>query len=145
MLCLDIPPEEWKIHSSHSDSMNTLGLVVISIVTGMALSILGNKTTAITTFITQINELVMKCTAWVIALSPIGIFFLVVAQMVKMSSLIEMFGKLGMYSTTVILGLFIHGFITLPLFYFLHTRKNPYTYLAGTAKALATAFGTASR
>lgn len=125
--------------------MNTLGLVVISIVVGIAMSTQQNQMNALTTFVSQINLLVMKITGWVITISPIGIFFLVLSQMMKMQSVADLFGKLGLYSITILLGLFIHGFLVLPIVYFVHTRRNPYTYLAGTTEALASAFGTSSR
>ena len=52
---------------------------------------------------------------------------------------------LGFYMLTVLCGLFIHGFIILPLLYLIVVRKNPIRYLGGIAQAMVTAFGTASR
>merc|ERR1712226_1408629 len=58
------------------------------------------------------------------------------------------FGKvlmqLGWYFTTVILGLFIHGLIVLPIMYSLITRTLPFKFIWNMANAFTTAFGTGS-
>jgi len=54
-------------------------------------------------------------------------------------------GQLGMYFTTVLLGLFIHGFIVIPLYYSICTRKLPFRFILNMSQALFTAFGTGSR
>jgi Na+/H+-dicarboxylate symporter len=53
--------------------------------------------------------------------------------------------SLGLYMITVIAGLLIHGFITLPVIYFVIVRKNPLRFFFGMGGALLTAFGTSSR
>lgn len=51
---------------------------------------------------------------------------------------------LGKYFMTVLLGLFIQGFIILPLLFVALVRKNPFTFIKGLGNAIITAFGTAS-
>lgn len=53
--------------------------------------------------------------------------------------------SLGLYMLTVIVGLLIHAFITLPIIYFVIVRKNPVRFFFGMGSALLTAFGTSSR
>ena len=53
-----------------------------------------------------------------------------------------MLGQLGMYFLTVMVGLFIHGFVVLQLIYFLVTRKLPFKFVANLSEALTTAFAT---
>lgn len=53
--------------------------------------------------------------------------------------------RLGMYMVTVLAGLFIHAVVTLPLLYFVITRKNPLLLFKGVLQAWVTALGTASR
>jgi solute carrier family 1 (glial high affinity glutamate transporter), member 3 len=65
--------------------------------------------------------------------------------MLEMESWEIMLGQLGMYFLTVMIGLFIHGFIVLQLIYFIVTRKLPFRYVGNLSEALATAFATSSR
>ena len=61
-----------------------------------------------------------------------------------MESLAEVIGQLGKYFMTVLLGLFIHGFGTIAIIFFLVVRKLPYGYVFKMSQVLATAFGTGS-
>ena len=56
-----------------------------------------------------------------------------------------LFEDIGMYSLTVLLGLFIHACIVLPLIYFIATRKNPLKVVTAVPQALFMAFATSSR
>ena len=78
-------------------------------------------------------------------LSPVGVLFLVASKMLEMESWEVMLGQLGMYFLTVMIGLFIHGFIVLQLIFFVVTRKLPFRYVGNLSEALATAFATSSR
>lgn len=71
--------------------------------------------------------------------------FLVCGKILDIDDPGVMMQRLGMYMLTVILGLFIHAFLTLSLVYFAATRKNPFIILRGVLQALVTAFGTGSR
>jgi solute carrier family 1 (high affinity glutamate transporter) protein 1/solute carrier family 1 (high affinity glutamate transporter) protein 3 len=62
-----------------------------------------------------------------------------------MDNLGTIFTQLGYYMLTVLAGLAVHGFIVLPLVYFIGTRKNPIIFMYNMIRALLTAWGTASR
>merc|ERR1712213_247597 len=53
-------------------------------------------------------------------------------------------GQLGLYFMTVLLGLFLHGFIVLPIIFTICTRQLPFRFIANMTNAFTTAFGTAS-
>ena len=74
-----------------------------------------------------------------------GILFLIAAKVGEVDDLGSLFASIGFYCLTVLVGLFIHGIITLPLIYFLFTRKNPFKMYRGVMQALVFAFGTSSR
>ena len=77
--------------------------------------------------------------------SPIGITFLIAGKILEMEDFGVMIGQVGVYFLTVLVGLFLHGSVVLPLIYFVVTRKNPYKFMYGISQAMATAFGTSSR
>lgn len=53
--------------------------------------------------------------------------------------------QLGIYVSTVFLGLLIHGLIVLPSLYFISTRQSPFRLLSKIGPAIVTALGTSSR
>lgn len=65
-------------------------------------------------------------------------------KILDIGSLEEVVGQLGMYFLTVMLGLFLHGFGTISVIFFLIVRRLPFSYLAQMGQVLATAFGTGS-
>ncbi|XP_046621437.1 excitatory amino acid transporter 1-like isoform X1 [Neodiprion virginianus] len=134
----------WKIEHEYADGTNILGLVVFSTVLGITLGKMGPDGRPLLRFFEALSSAMMIITNWVIWVSPIGVLFLVSSKLLEMKSFEVIIGQLGMYFMTVLVGLFIHGFIVLPLIYFLVTRRNPFSYVSNMAQALATAFGTSS-
>lgn len=74
-----------------------------------------------------------------------GVLFLVASKVLELDDFGVIVGRLGMYFLTVVLGLFVHGFVLLPLMYSLFTRKLPFEFTMNMGQAIITAFGTASR
>lgn len=85
------------------------------------------------------------CVINVVRYSPIGVCFLIAAKLVDIEDLGGVLSSLGYYMLTVLLGLFIHGFIVIPLIYLVFVRKNPFKFMYGIIQAIVTAFATASR
>lgn len=139
-----IPLEEYKMTSEYANNTNVLGLVVFSILFGITLGKMGHRGKPLLDFFHTLSETMMIITNWVIWLSPVGVFFLVTAKLMEISSFQEIIGQLGWYFMTVLAGLFIHGFGTLSVLYFICTRTLPFRFIAGMGQVLATAFGTAS-
>lgn len=136
--------DTWSVGGKYTDGMNIIGLVVASIVFGIALSALKEESQLVLKFFQQLSHTVMKVTGWVIWLSPIGVLFLITAKLLEMDDLGEVFGKLGLYFAVVAGGIVFHGFVILPLLFFLFTRKNPVRFVGNMSQAIATAFGTSS-
>jgi Na+/H+-dicarboxylate symporter len=93
-------------------------------------------------------DVIMKITLFIIRFTPLGIFSItakVIAQQIHMGNEIsEVISRLGLYFITVLLGLAIHGFITLPLSVKLLGRANPIKHMKNMTTPLLTAFSTSS-
>jgi len=134
----------WKIGGEYVNSMNILGLVFFSVFLGVTLAVMEEKGKPLMDFFTCLSEAMMTITTWVIYMAPVGVFFLIGGQILEMDDFSVVAGQLGKYFMTVLLGLFLHGFIVLPIIYAATTRKLPFRFIANMTNAFTTAFGTAS-
>jgi Na+/H+-dicarboxylate symporter len=93
-------------------------------------------------------DVIMKITLFIIKFTPLGIFSItakVFAQQVQMGNDIsEVISRLGLYFITVLIGLFFHGLVTLPLSVKLLGRANPVKHFKNMVTPLLTAFSTSS-
>lgn len=87
-------------------------------------------------------EIMMKMTLAVISLAPIGIAALIATLVATTGP--QLFSQLVGYFVTVLTALMLHMFVTLPLLFWLITRRNPYKVMRAMSPALLTAFSTAS-
>jgi len=126
---------------------NLLPLIVFAIIFAGMLTTLGKRVQAITEMIGQVNDALMSFVLLLMKVAPIGIFCLVAARFGEAQAqgqFLAEIGRTGWYFATVLLGLGIHGLVTLPLIYWIFTRKNPYRFLYHMSQAILTAFSTAS-
>ena len=87
----------------------------------------------------------MKNYRMIFRVSPLGVMFLVAAKLLEIQDFAAIIGRLGLYFLTVLLGLFIHGFGTLTVIYYVCTKKLPFKVIGQLSQVMVTAFGTASR
>jgi len=121
----------------------TLGVIVTALLLGLAIAAGGARTRIVVEFFDALFDALMRLVSWIIWLTPAGVFFLV-AWTVGKIGFTELVGPLFKYISTVLLGLFIHGVIVLPVVLFLFTRANPFRFMWQMRRALMTAFGTDS-
>lgn len=126
---------------------NVLGLIVLSLLFGGALTLGGERARRVIEIIEVVNEALLRIVRLVVWLAPIGVFGLVADRLGKaggggvVGAELE---RLSWYAVTVVTGLFIHGVVILPLLLAVLARRSPRRYGAGMTDALLTAFGTAS-
>lgn len=124
-----------------------LPLIVFSIVFAGMLTTMGDRVRAITDGIVQINEAMMSFIMLLMKLAPLGIFCLVASRFGEAQAegnLLQVIGQTGGYGITVLAGLGFHALVTLPAIYWMFLRRNPYKFIHKMAKAILTAFSTAS-
>lgn len=138
-----------SIDVSYGGSQNVLGLIVFCSMFGYYLGKIaseGNKSAeqALALF-NGLNDAIMAMVDLIMWYVPIGLLFLISNKIMGMGDdMGSTWAALGMFILTSIVALVVHGFIVLPLLYFILVRKNPFTYLAGVAQAMVTAFANAS-
>lgn len=124
-----------------------LPLIMFSIVFAGMLTTMGKRSQTISELIVSVNDAIMNFVMLLMKFAPIGIFCLVAAsfgQFFLDGNAAEKIASLGWYMATVLVGLGIHAFITLPLILWIFTRRNPITFYKQMSDALLTAFSTAS-
>ena len=130
-----------------AEEFQILPLIVASILFGAAFAALGKESKVIVEVFTILDKAIMKIVHWIMIFTPIGIFSLI-AERIGIAggggAVMELAMELGKYVLSVVAGLFIHGFIILPIILILFAKKNPLEYVQNLGKALLTAFSTAS-
>ncbi|XP_060653018.1 excitatory amino acid transporter 4 isoform X2 [Drosophila nasuta] len=138
------PMENWEFKAAQREGSNVLGLVMFSVILGTTIGRMREKGQLLQDFFTTLSEAMMTITSWVIWISPLGVGFLIAAKIIEMESIAATIQSLGWYFITVMIGLFLHGFGTIAVIFFLGTRRMPYRFIAKLSQVLATAFGTGS-
>jgi Na+/H+-dicarboxylate symporter len=95
-------------------------------------------------FFDSLFELIMKITLFVIRFTPYGIFGIVAKQIAENNDLGELFSRLGLFMLVVILALFIHAFIVLPIVLITIGKVSPIKHFNAMRTPLITAFSTSS-
>lgn len=134
------PPNIFK---AASDNGQMLGLIVFSILFGIAMTRLpvGQMKTLQGT-IQGVNDVMILMTKWIMLTAPIGVFALMFPVVCKSGT--QLFIELGSYFGTVLTALAIHMFITLPLILRFVGKVSPIAHFKAMQTALITAFSTAS-
>ncbi|MBI5661659.1 MAG: dicarboxylate/amino acid:cation symporter [Ignavibacterium album] len=130
-------------------SADMLALIFFAILFGIFITQVNDKPQLVMTdFFSSAFEVMMKLTSFIILFAPIGIFGIVAGivsdQAADKTKLVSMVQHLGIYMLTVLSGLAIHMFITLPLLLKLIGKVNPYLHFRAMSLPLITAFSTSS-
>jgi len=119
-----------------------LWIIFFSLILGVAISSAGEKGKPFVTFFESFNAIMMKITGWIMHLAPIGVFALMAYTIGTMG--LSVVRPLAWYMATVIIGLSIHGIVTLPALVGIFGKYSPVKLIKDVFSAVATAFSTAS-
>ncbi|MBN2724500.1 MAG: dicarboxylate/amino acid:cation symporter [Deltaproteobacteria bacterium] len=124
-----------------------IGVITFSILTGFGILHIGKKGKVLVEFTQSLNDVFTKLINWIIWIAPLGIFAIVFENTGLaggFNGITSQLKGLGFYMLTVIAGLSVHAFLTLPLLLFLLTGRNPVSYALNFSQAIIMAFSTAS-
>ncbi len=121
---------------------NVLSVIFFSLLLGVAISSIAEKGAPLVALFEAFNTVMMKITGWIMRLAPFGVFALMAHTIGTMG--LSVVRPLIFYMATVILGLTIHAFITLPLLLRTIAKYSPVKFIGDVFSAVATAFSTAS-
>lgn len=127
--------------------MDLLPIIVFAIVFAGMLTTMGKRSEAIANLVLSINDALMSFILLLMKLAPLGIFCLVAARFGKAQmegQFVALIQVQAYYMLTVLTGLAIHAFVTLPAILWIFTRRNPYRFMYQMSQAILTAFSTAS-
>lgn len=127
-----------------TDAANVMGIVFISIVVGLTIGSVGDNASVLRRFFIALNEVIMKITVNVVRFTPVGVFFLILTQILAVSNVQKCFENIAWFTCTALFGLFFHAIVVLPALYFIYTRKNPYKVIWALSNAVLMGFGTGS-
>ncbi|MCH4891256.1 dicarboxylate/amino acid:cation symporter [Acidaminobacter sp. JC074] len=123
-------------------SGNMLQIIVFALLTGSALTILGDRTAKITALFEEANVLVLKLVEMIMLVAPIGVFALIAKTMATLGW--AMMPKLIMYMLCVVGALLIHAVFTYQGILYMFTKLSPIQFFKNFYPAMTVAFSTAS-
>ena len=140
------------VPSNIFDSMvqgHMLSIIFFAILAGFFITRVGEKSRVLLMdVLNACLDVIMKITLFVIRFTPLGIFSIsakvISGQLLIGNEVGEVINRLGLYFVTVLLGLLVHGLITLPLTVKLLGRANPIKHFRNMSVPLLTAFSTSS-
>ncbi|KAI7343676.1 hypothetical protein KC320_g9182 [Hortaea werneckii] len=117
-----------------------LSVLVTSVVVGLLIK---GPNSSLLRAVKEVERIVGIVIAWLIKLAPIGVFFLILANLMTLN--IEEIGiNVGVLIGGAVCCMAIHIFVIIPIVFFAFTRQNPYSYWLKNSPAWITAWGSAS-
>ncbi len=126
-----------------------LGIIVFTLMFAFFITKLHDeKRKLLSSFFTAVFEVMMKMTIAVIRFAPVGVMGIVAGVVADQSGSPEGLAKLaaglGLFALTVLAGLAVHFFVTLPAFLLIAAGVNPLRHYRAMSSVLLTAFSTSS-
>ena len=138
---VDIVPSNFL--SAASNNRNMLQVIFFAILFGIAMILIPKKKSKpIKKFFDSLNDVILKIIDLIMIAAPYGVFALLAAIIVEAPSM-DLFKALGLYSLTVLFGLFLLVCIYI-LIVKLFIGKSPSYFIKGISPAQLLAFSTSS-
>lgn len=122
---------------------NMIQIIVFALFSGIAIMLLKEPDRIrVSRIFETLFQFIMKILVLVIELSPYGVFSLMAVTAGKYGT--QVVGPLTKFIVTIYAGILIHLVLVLFLFYFVFTKKNPWTFFKSISPVWITSFSTCS-
>lgn len=125
--------------------VNTLGLVLFSILFGITVANTGTRGRIVAEFFTAIFDIIMNLISkTVIVLTPYGVASIIAGKVLSVANLGLVLTQMAWFIFTVITGVLVYQLLILQSIYFVILRKNPYNFYFQLLHPMLTAFACSS-
>ncbi len=145
---IDVVPD--NVFRAMTENTAMLQVIFFSVLFGIAMILIPQeKTRPVKLFIESLNEIVLQMIHLIMKIAPYGVFALIAAITVEVAGdqiadTAALFGSLGLYALTVIIGLLLMVFVIYPLIISSLTIIGFKQFIKGLAPAQLLAFSTSS-
>ena len=119
-----------------------LPIIVFAIFVGVILAKLGSRTSAVSNFFSQFNDIMMEMTMIIMKVAPVGVFCLIAKTFAGIG--FDAFVPMLKYMLSVILALAIQCFVVYQILLFVFTKLNPIKFIKKYFPVMAFAFSTST-
>jgi proton glutamate symport protein len=119
-----------------------LQVIFFTLVIAVISAMVGKQSAPLVQLVDSLDQIMIRTVMVIMNIAPYCIFMLVTVLMMDLG--FQAIFALSKYAITVICGLFIHAFLTLPLLVFLLGKTHPFRLFKAMLPAILTAWSTAS-
>ena len=117
-------------------------IIIFAVIVGLLIASMEDRLITLGNVVTEMNDLMMGMTMWVMKLAPIGVFFLISRTFASLGY--DVIISMLSYMATVLGGLIVQLILVYMLMLTVFTRVNPINFLKKFAPVMTFAFSTAS-
>ena len=117
-------------------------IIIFAVIVGLLIASMEDRLITLGNVVTEMNDLMMGMTMWVMKLAPIGVFFLITRTFASLGY--DVIISMLSYMATVLGGLAVQLILVYMVLLAAFTRVNPINFLKKFAPVMTFAFSTAS-
>lgn len=117
-------------------------IIIFAVIVGLLIASMEDRLITLGNVVTEMNDLMMGMTLWVMKLAPIGVFFLISRTFASLGY--DVIISMLSYMATVLGGLLVQLILVYMVLLTAFTRVNPINFLKKFAPVMTFAFSTAS-
>lgn len=117
-------------------------IIIFAVIVGLLIASMEDRLITLGNVVTEMNDLMMGMTMWVMKLAPIGVFFLISRTFASLGY--DVIISMLSYMETVLGGLLVQLILVYMVLLTVFTRVNPINFLKKFAPVMTFAFSTAS-